>query len=242
MSVTWGFKWGLLFWHAVSITSFSICAPASSLLQNVLIIWQQTVPQRILFHRASNEFDYALKQAGFFFNACCIFFLGFGTARKVSGILSSALSSLTCRDYDGLLCIWFLDQQPLTLVISQPHPAKHCTALHFIFLQQQWCISLLHMFSLTALICPSLVPVGMCMYMHCISCSRKCQCLVHGHKLEFDVPPVKCFVLPPLSGGMCAHLMCKSGPMLVCNNNTDETNLGSPLSGKKSTCVPELRG
>lgn len=130
MSVMWRFKWGLLFCHAMSITSFPICVPASTLPQNVLIIWQQTVSQRILFQRASNEFHYALKQAGVF-NACCIFFLlGLGTARKVSGILSSGsdLSSLTCCDYDGLLCIWFLDQQPLTLEslvsLTQPSTAQ----------------------------------------------------------------------------------------------------------------------
>lgn len=129
MSVTWRFKWGLLFWHAVSITSFPICVPASMLPQNVLIIWQQTVSQRILFQRASNEFGYALKQAEVF-NACCIFFfLGFGT-RMVSGILSSGSdsSSLTCRDYDGLLCIWFLDQQPPTseslVTLTQPSTAQ----------------------------------------------------------------------------------------------------------------------
>lgn len=126
-------------------------------------------------------------------------------------------------------------------VISQPHPATHCTAFHFIFLQQQWCISLLHMFSLTALICHSLVPVAMCMYTHCISRSTRRQCLAHGHKSEFDVPPVKCFVLPPLSGGVCAHLTCKSGPVLVGSNDTDGASLGPHCSGKKSTCVPELR-
>lgn len=87
-------------------------------------------------------------------------------------------------------------------VISQPHPAKHCTALHFIFLQQQWCISLLHMFSLTALICPSLVPVGMCMYMHCISCSRKCQCLAHGHRVWCAPSEVFC-AAPSLWGCVC---------------------------------------
>lgn len=55
---------------------------------------------------ASNEFDYALKQAGFLMHAA-FFSLGFGTGRKVSGILNSGsdLPSLTCCDYDGLLCI-----------------------------------------------------------------------------------------------------------------------------------------
>lgn len=127
-------------------------------------------------------------------------------------------------------------------VISQPHPAKYCTALHFIFLQQQWCISLLHMFSLTALICHSLVPAGMCVYMHCISCSRKCQCLAHGHKLEFDVPPVKCFVLLPLSGGVCAHLMCKPGLCCSAIMILMKPIWALPALGRKSSVYLSLGG
>ena len=127
MSLMWRFNWGLLFWHAVSITSFSICS------------WEHTAQNRP-YHLAtncvtkdpisevSNEFDYALKQAGFF----CVqkILLVFGTARRVSGILSSGSgsSSLTCRDYDRLLCVWFLDQQPLTLEslvsLTQPSAAQ----------------------------------------------------------------------------------------------------------------------
>lgn len=127
MSVRWRFKWGLLFWHAVSIASFSIRVPAAQKCPYHLAPLCAT---KDLFHRASHEFDYALKQAGFF-NACCIFLsLGFGTARKVSGVLNSGsdLSPLTCCDYDGLLCIWFLDQQPLTLEslvsLAQPSTAQ----------------------------------------------------------------------------------------------------------------------
>lgn len=126
-------------------------------------------------------------------------------------------------------------------VISQPHSAKRCTAFHFIFLQQQWCISLLHMFSLIALICHCLVPVGMCMYMHWTSHSRKHVCLTHGCKFASSMATVKWFVLPTLAGSVHAHLMCKSGPVLVCHSNGDAAMLGLRCSGKNSFCVPAFR-
>lgn len=241
MSVRWRFKWGLLFWHAVSITSFSIPVSASTLPKNVLNIWHHTVWQRICFTGLLMNLTMHWNKLAFL---CCIFFSpGFWNSEE--GFWYSEL--WLCLVFPHLLWLWWTALHLISWsaatnmrVISQPHPAKHCTAFHFIFLQQQWCISLLHMFSLTALICRSLLPVGMCMYMHCISCSRACQCLAHGHKLEFDVPPVKCFVLLLLSGSVCAHLMCKSGPMLACSNN-DAASLSPHCSGKKSTWAQEVK-